>query len=115
MAKKKQFKMTMIEKLDTLIPIFCITWVLVFAYIALFNESSLLALITVMPLFFLYGIYIISSAIYVYKEMDILKQMGKDTYELEKRYRKQPPKLSIAKLAVGAGCILTGILLCIFL
>ena len=58
-------------------PIFCITWVLVFAYIALFINSSLLALITVMPLFFIYGLYSIGSAIYVYKEMDILKEVEK--------------------------------------
>ena len=115
MSKKQQYKMTTVEKLDTLMPIFCVTWVLVFAYIALFNKSPLLAMITVMPLFFIYGIYIIGSAVYVYKELDILKQLGKDTYELEKRYRKKPPKLSIAKLIVGAGCIIAGILLCIFL
>ena len=114
MSKKTQ-RMTKIEMLDTFMPIFCITWVLVFAYIALFNKSSLLALITVMPLFFIYGLYIIGSAIYVYKELDILKELGKDTYDLEKRHRKQPPKLSITKLIVGAGCIIVGILLCIFL
>lgn len=114
MAKKTQ-RMTKIEIFDTFMPIFCVTWVLVFAYIALFTNSSVLALITVMPLFFIYGLYIIGSAIYVYKEMDILKELGKDTYELEKRYRKQPPKLSIAKLVVGASCIVAGVLLCIIL
>lgn len=114
MAKKTQ-RMTKVEIFDTFMPIFCVTWVLVFAYIALFANSSLLALITVMPLFFIYGLYIIGSAIYVYKELDILKELGKDTYELEKRYRKQPPKLSITKLVVGASCIVAGILLCIIL
>ena len=115
MAKKQKVKITTIEKLDSYVPIFCITWVLVFAYISLFNESTLMALITVMPLFFIYGLYSIFSAIYVYKEMDILKELGRDTRELERRYRKQPPKLSVAKLTVGGGCILAGILLCIFL
>lgn len=50
MAKKTQ-RMTPIELFDTFVPIFCITWVLVFSYIALFIESSLFAMITVMPFF----------------------------------------------------------------
>ncbi|MBQ7936285.1 MAG: hypothetical protein IJ333_08095 [Clostridia bacterium] len=116
MSKKKESqKMRKIELLDTFVPIFCVSWVLVFTYIALFNESSVFALITVMPFFFLYGFYLIGSAIYVYKELDILKAAGKDTYEVEKRHRTNPPKLSMAKLSVAGGCIVAGILLCILL
>ncbi len=115
MAKKQKYKMTTVEKLDNMLPVFCITWVLVFAYISLFVESTLLAMFTVMPIFFFYGLYTIGSAIYVYKELDILKELGKNTYELERRYLQQPPKLSKVKLGVGAGCIITGILLCILL
>ncbi len=114
MAKKTQ-KMTRIELLDTFVPIFCITWILVFAYISLFSESSLFALLTIMPFFFLYGLYSIGSAIYVYKELEILKELGKDTYEIEKRYRSKKPVLSKAKIVVGAGCIIIGIVLCIVL
>ncbi len=114
MAKKQQ-KMKRIELLDTFIPIFAICWVLIFSYIALFNESSLLALLTVMPIFFLYGLYIIGSAIYCYKELEILKALEKDYYEVEKQYRKKAPKLSIPKLIAGGISIIIGILLCIFL
>jgi len=114
MAKKKE-PMTRVEMLDTFMPILCITWILVFSYISLFVESTTLAMITVMPLFFVYGLYLIGSAIYVYKELDILKEMGKDTYALEKRYRKKGPVLSKMKLIVGGSFILAGILLCIFL
>lgn len=112
---KKTYKMTKIEVFDTFVPIFSVCWVLVFAYIALFTESSLLAMITVMPMFFIYGLYLIGSAIYCYKEVEILKALDMDTYEAEKRRRKKAPKLSVAKLSVAAGCIVAGILLCIFL
>lgn len=112
---KKAYKMTKIEIFDTFVPIVCVCWVLVFAYIALFNGSSLLALITVMPVFFLYGLYLIGSAFYCYKEVEVLQALGMDTYEAEKRRRKKAPKLSVPKLAVAAGCIVAGILLCIFL
>ena len=114
MAKKPQ-KMKRIELLDTFIPIFAVCWALVFAYIAVFNESNVLALITVMPIFILYGLYIIGSAIYCYKELEILKALGKDYYEVEKQYRKKAPKLSTPKLVTGGICIVIGILWCIFL
>lgn len=107
--------MSKIEMFDTFVPIICVCWVLVFAYISLFTKSGVLAMITVMPVFFLYGLYLIGSAIYCYKELEILKEMGRDTYEVEKRFRKNPPKLSIPKLSVAAGCIIAGVLLCIFL
>ena len=74
MAKnKKQFKMTKIELYDAFVPIFCICWVLTFGYIAVFNGSALLTHIAVTPIFFLYSIYLVFSAIYCYKELDILK------------------------------------------
>ena len=114
MSKKVQ-KMSTIEILDTFIPIFAVCWVMVFSYIALFNESKVLALITVMPIFFLFGLYIIGSAIYCYKELDILKAFEKDTREIEKRNRKKAPKLNKTKLIIGGCCILAGILLCILL
>ncbi len=114
MSKKTQ-KMSTIEILDTFISIFAVCWVMVFSYIALFNESSILALITVMPLFFLFGLYIIGSAIYCYKELEILKTLEKDTTEIEKRNRKKAPKLNKTKLIIGGCCILAGVLLCILL
>ncbi len=112
---KKTYKMTTVEILDTFLPILSISWVLVFSYISSFIRSGLLAMITVMPLFFIYGLYCIGSAIYVYKELEILKELGKDTYELEKRYRRKKPELNKAKLIVGGCSILAGILLCIVL
>ncbi len=114
MAKKPQ-KMKRIELLDTFIPIFAVCWVLIFAYIALFNESGVLALITIMPVFFLFGLYMFGSAIYCYKELEILKALEKDYYEVEKQYRKKAPKLSKPKLITGGICIVAGILMCIFL
>ena len=87
MAKKK-YKMTKVEMFDTFIPIIATCWVLVFAYISLFTSSNTLALITVMPIFFLYSLYLIGSAVYCYKELDILKAMEKDTYEVEKKWQK---------------------------
>lgn len=114
MSKKTQ-KMSTIEILDTFIPIFAVCWVMVFSYIALFNESCSLALLTVMPLFFLFGLYIIGSAVYCYKELEILKAFEKDTTEIEKRNRKNPPKLNKTKLIVGGCCIAAGIVLCIIL
>ncbi|MBQ8894149.1 MAG: hypothetical protein IJ043_07035 [Clostridia bacterium] len=112
---KKTNKMTTIELLDSFVPIICVCWVLVFAYIAIFCESSTLAMITVMPMFFLYGLYLVGSTVYCYKELEILEAMGKDTYEVEKKYRNQEPQLSIPKIAVAGGCFVVGILLCIFL
>lgn len=114
MSKKTQ-KMSTIEILDTFIPIFAVCWIMVFSYIALFNESSVLALITVMPLFFLFGLYLIGSAIYCYKELEILKALEKDTTEIEKRNRKKAPKLNKTKLIIGGCCIAAGIALCIIL
>ncbi len=107
--------MSKIEMFDTFVPIIAVCWVLVFAYISLFNSSGTLALFTVMPIFFLYALYLIGSAVYTYKELDILKAMEKDTYEVEKRWRKNPPKLSTSKLIVAGICFICGILLCIFL
>lgn len=112
---KNNYKMSKIEMFDTFIPIIAVCWVLVFSYISLFVSSSALAMITVMPVFFLYAFYLFGSAYYCYKEVDVLKAFGKDTYEVEKRWRKQPPKLSKAKLIIAVLCILSGILLCIFL
>ncbi len=112
---KKGYKMTKVEMFDTFIPIVCVCWVLVFSYISLFVKSGVLAMITVVPVFFLYGLYLLGSAIYCYKELEILKELGRDTYEIEKKFRKNPPKLSIAKIGVSAGCIIAGILLCVFL
>ena len=114
MAKKTQ-KMSTIEITDTFITIFAICWVMVFAYISLFNESGLLALITVMPLFFLFGLYMIGSAVYCYKELEILNAFGQDTSEIEKKHRKQAPKLNKTKLIIGGSCIFAGVLLCILL
>lgn len=117
MAKKekKQPKMTKIELADAFVPIFCITWVLAFGYIAIFTESALLTHITVTPIFFLYSLYLVFSAVFCYKELEILKAWGKDTYEVEKRYRKKAPRLEKGKL-IAAGCIfVAGVLLCIFI
>lgn len=114
MSKKTQ-KMSTIEILDTFIPIFATCWVMIFSYIALFNESSMLALIAVMPIFFLFGLYLIGSALYCYKELEILKAFEKDTAEIEKRHRKKAPKLNKTKLIIGGCCIAVGILLCIIL
>ena len=112
---KKPYKMTKIELLDTFIPIFCVCWVLVFAYISLFTSSHLLALITVMPFFFLYGLYLIGSAIYYYKEVEILEALGLDAYEAKAARRKKSPRLSIQKLVFAGIFIVCGVLLCIFL
>ena len=112
---KKTYKMSKIEMFDTFIPIIAVCWVLVFSYISLFVNSGTLALFTVMPIFFLYALYSVGSAVYCYKELDILRAMEKDTYEVEKRWRKHPPKLSTAKLVVAGICFVCGILLCIFL
>ena len=76
---KKQAKMTTIEILDSFIPIFAACWVLVFAYIALFNESATLAYITVVPIFFIFALYMLGSAVYCYKELEILKAFEKLT------------------------------------
>lgn len=114
MAKKQQ-KMTRIELLDNFAPIFAACWVLALGYIALFNESGLFALITVVPMFFLYGLYVIGSAIYCYKEPELLKLLGKDSRKAELKRHKKTPKLSIAKLTTGGICIILGILLCIIL
>lgn len=112
---KKQPKMTTIEILDSFIPIFAVCWILIFAYIALFNESATVAYITVVPVFFIFALYMIGSTIYCYKELEILKAFEKDTAEIEKRNRKKAPKLSKAKL-ITAGCsALAGILICILL
>jgi hypothetical protein len=73
------------------------------------------ALITVIPMFFIYGLCVIGSAIYCYKEPEILKALGKDYREAEIKHHKKAPKLSIAKLVTGGICIVIGILLCIFL
>ena len=107
--------MTKVEIFDTFIPILSVCWVLVFGYIAIFNESGLLAMITVMPIFFLFGIYLIGSAVYSYKEVEILEAMGMDAEETKRRHRKKAPKLNVPKLIVAGGCIIAGILLCIFL
>lgn len=112
---KKTYKMSKIEMFDTFVPIIAVCWVLVFAYISLFVSSSTLAMITVMPVFFLYAIYLVAGAYYCYKEVDVLKAFGKDTYEAEKRRRKQAPKLSKAKLITAGICFIVGILLCIVL
>ena len=112
---KKQTKMTRVEILDTVIPIFAACWVMVFAYISLFNESGLLAKLTVAPILILYGLYLIGSALYCYKEVEILKAMERDYYEAEKRHRNKPAKLSKNKLITAAALFLTSILLFIFL
>ena len=114
MSKKTQ-KLSTIEILDTFIPIFSVCWVMIFSYIALFNESKILASITVIPLFFLFGLYLIGSAFYCYKELEILKAFEKDIAEIEKRHRKKTPKLNKTKLIIGGCCIAAGILLCIIL
>lgn len=114
MSKKVQ-KMSTIEILDTFIPIFSVCWVMIFSYIALFNESATLAYITIVPIFFLFGLYMIGSAIYCYKELEILRTFDKDTTEIEKRNRKKAPKLNKTKLIIGGCCIVAGIVLCIIL
>lgn len=114
MSKKVQ-KMSTIEILDTFIPIFSVCWVMIFSYIALFNESATLAYITIVPIFFLFGLYMIGSAIYCYKELEILRAFDKDTTEIKKRNRKKAPKLNKTKLIIGGCCIVAGIVLCIIL
>lgn len=114
MAKKQQ-KLTKVELFDNFAPIFAACWVLALGYIALFNESTVFALITVVPMFFIYGLCVIGSAVYCYKEPEILKALGKDYREAEIRHRKKAPKLSKAKLITGGICIVVGILLYIFL
>lgn len=114
MSKKAQ-KMSTIEILDTFIPIFSVCWVMIFTYIALFNESATLAFITIVPIFFIFGLYMIGSAVYCYKELEILRAFDKDTTEIEKRNRKKAPKLNKTKLIIGGCCIAAGIVLCIIL
>ncbi len=117
MAKKnkKPEKLTKVEIIDTFAPILAACWVLVFGYIALFNGSALLANLLVFPMILLYGLYLPASAFYCYKELEIMKELGKPTFDLERKYRKNPPKLSVAKLSVGGGCIVAAILLFIFI
>ena len=112
---KKTYKMTLQEQLDSFIPIIAVVWVLVFAYISYFVSSSTLALFTVMPVFFLYAIFTAGSALYTYKEVEILEAMGKDTATVKKRNLKKAPKLSKGKLITAAVCFTIGVLLCIFL
>ncbi len=112
---KKQQAMTKIELYDAFVPIFCVTWVLAFGYIALFNESALLTHIAITPIFFAYALYLVFSAVYTYKELELLKAWGKDTYEVEKRHRKKAPKLEKGKLIAAACVFVAGVLLCIFI
>ncbi len=112
---KKNYKMTLQEQLDTFIPIIAVVWILVFAYISYFIPSTTLAMFTVMPVFFLYAIFSLGSAIYTYKEAEILEALGKDAYEVKKRNLKKAPKLNIGKLVMAAISFLGGILLCVFL
>ena len=107
--------MKTIEILDTFIPIFVVCWVLVFGYISLFVESGTLAILTMVPIIILFGLYLFASAFYCYKELELLKAFGKDYSEAERQYRKKAPKLSIGKIVIGGICILIAILLCIFL
>lgn len=112
---KKPYRMTKLELADTFVPIFCVCWVLVFAYIALFLGSNVMALITIMPVFFLYALYLVGSAVYDYKEEEILETLGRDTYEVQKRNRKKKKKLSTQKLVFAGIFFVCGVLLCIFL
>jgi hypothetical protein len=112
---KKQPQSNTIEILDSLISIVAACWILVFAYISYFNTSGTLALFTVMPVFILFGLYLIGGAVYSYKEIEILKALEKDTREAESRHRKKAPKLNRFKIIFGIICILCGILLCILL
>lgn len=116
MSKAKRKKQTdKIELSDTFVSIFVVCWVMVFSYIAIFNNSGILAKITVVPVFFLYGLYLIGSAVFQIKELEILKALGRDTFEVERRLRKNPPKLSPLKLVFAGISIAAGILCCIFL
>ena len=112
---KKTYKMTIQEQLDTFIPIIAVVWILVFAYISYFVSSNVLALFTVMPVFFLYALFSLGSALYSYKEAEILEALGKDTYAVKKRNLKKAPKLSKGKLLSAGISFLAGILLCILL
>lgn len=115
MKKKDNSLKSKIELLDSFLPIICICWVLVFAYISYFTESKVMAFITVVPLFFLYSLYLIISAVCCYKEKEILEALGKDTYEVEKRNRKNKPILSKAKFIAAGCCFIVGVLICIIL
>ena len=112
---KKQPKMKTVELLDTFIPIFAVCWFLVFGYISLFIESGVMAIVTIVPIMILFGLYMFGSAYYCYNELEILKKLGKDYYDVEKQFRKKAPKLSIAKLVAGGCSFLIAILLCIIL
>ncbi len=112
---KKTYKMSLQEQLDAFIPIIAVVWVLIFSYISYFIPSKTLALITVMPVFFLYALFSIGSALYTYKELEIAEALGKDTYEIKKRHLKKKPKLNTGKLTASGISAVVGILLCIFL
>ncbi len=114
MAKKK-YQLSRLEMLDTFLPILGGCWALAFTYISYFAESSLLAYLTVVPVFFLYALYLLGSAIYIYKEAEILEALGKDTAEVKAKHRKKAPILSKKKLIFAAIFFLCGILLCILL
>lgn len=112
---KKQYQMSRLEMLDIFLPIFGGSWALAFTYISYFARSSVLALITVMPIFFLYSLYLLGSAVYVYKETEILEAMGKDSTDVKARNRKKPPQLNKTKLIFAAIFFVCGVLLCILL
>lgn len=116
MSKKKQkVKMSRLEILDTFLPIFGGCWVFAFGYISLFTESSVLGLITVMPIFFLYSLYLIGSAVYCYKEVEILDALGKDSEKAKALCRKKAPRLSQKRLIFAGIFFVIGILCCILL
>ena len=114
MANKKK-ESSRIELMDALIPIICICWILVFGYISVFIESGTLALITVVPIIFLYAVYLIGSSVYIYKELEILTALDRDTTNAQKKYRNKKPQLNISKLVIAGICVVLGIILCIIL
>ena len=114
MAKKTN-KTNLSETLDSIIAIVVICWLLVFAFISAFAESVALVDVTVSPVLILYGLYLIGSAFYHYKELEILQAFEKDTKAIEEKLRKHPPVLNKTKLILAAASIIIAILLYIFL
>ena len=114
MAKKKQQQNPM-ELPDSLVPIFLAAWALAFIYISYFSDSALLAKLTVAPAFFLYALYLLFSALFIYKEVEFLDAMGKDSSKAKAKRRQKAPKLSKGKLIAAGISFILGLLLCILL
>ena len=112
---KKITKPSLIETIDTILALIVICWLLVFGFIAAFSESVAMVFVTVSPILILYGLYLIGSAVYSYKELEILRALEKDTKAAEEKRRSAKPKLNKTKLIFAAVCIVAAILLYIIL